>query len=871
VSETWTLNNNDLNFGVHVVNFTGTVIVPQHGPLNPTGNSIFKYLGCYLDSANGGPRLFADSTDNGANNENGLCQTTASAANAVFAGTEYHTQCWWGNAIPNITYYYPESADHCSWACPADGSQPCGGDGGYISVFYDSTKYNPVTGVCTGCSTSVTPVGGGAGGAVTELIEKSVGPYNYIGCYTEATTGRALSNGIFAYDTMTPDTCAANCTGYNYFGIEYGRECYCGNALAAGSVLSPNGDSDCNVPCGGNSTELCGAGGRLTLYKLNGTVTPVPSSSATGPITTPTSTSGPANKATVGPYSYYGCQTEATVGRTLSGATYAYNTMTLESCAANCAGFSMFGVEYGRECYCGNSFTGGSVPAPRTDCSFPCPGDGTELCGAGNRLSVYLLNSTASSSAPSGTTATSTSTSASVSTSISTSTSTSPSTPVSTGPTIKQVVGSYSYYQCQTEATNSRALSALTYASDGMTVEICISTCAGYTYAGVEYGRECYCGNSFNAGSVVAPGRNADCNMVCPGNNMEFCGAGNRLSVYKLRGALVSSSSLTTASTSLTTASTPSTPLTSSASLSASFPPLTSSSLSPTPTPTPSGPSHVKTVGSYIWIGCHTEATNSRALKSGTLINYNTMTVEMCASFCGPTYSMFGVEYGGECYCSNALQAGSVLAPTTDCSMTCGGNSQEYCGAGNRLDVYQQGSTSATSSVDSVTVASSTTSTTSTVISAPSSTSTSISASKSTASTFSTSTTSTQAAAYTGPPVISQGNINFTYYGCLGEPSVGRALPNIIESNSVAMTIERCLGECWQYQFAGVEYGQESVAPYPPTNLNISLLTCMHRCWCANAITTGTSFNQQGCNMPCKGNSSEICGGSIRLSVYQHK
>jgi hypothetical protein len=198
VSETWTLNNNDLNFGVHIVNFTGTVIVPQYGPLNPAGNSIFKYLGCYLDSANGGPRLFADSTDNGVNNENGLCQTTASAANAVFAGTEYHTQCWWGNAIPNITYYYPESADHCSWVCPANGSQPCGGDGGYISVFYDSTKYNPVTGVCTGCSTPVTPVGGGGGGTVIEVIEKSVGPYNYIGCYTEATTGRALSSGIFA-------------------------------------------------------------------------------------------------------------------------------------------------------------------------------------------------------------------------------------------------------------------------------------------------------------------------------------------------------------------------------------------------------------------------------------------------------------------------------------------------------------------------------------------------------------------------------------------------------------------------------------------------------------------------------------------------
>jgi hypothetical protein len=65
------------------------------------------------------------------------------------------------------------------------------------------------------------------------------------------------------------------------------------------------------------------------------------------------------------------------------------------------------------------------------------------------------------------------------------------------------------------------------------------------------------------------------------------------------------------------------------------------------------------------------------------------------------------------------------------------------------------------------------------------------------------------AATYTGPPVISQGNVNFTYLGCLGEPIIGRALPNIIESNAVAMTVERCLKECWQYEFAGVEWSRE--------------------------------------------------------------
>jgi hypothetical protein len=39
----------------------------------------------------------------------------------------------------------------------------------------------------------------------------------------------------------------------------------------------------------------------------------------------------------------------------------------------------MFGVEYGRECYCANTLGAGSVRATnQADCSFTCPGDGTE-------------------------------------------------------------------------------------------------------------------------------------------------------------------------------------------------------------------------------------------------------------------------------------------------------------------------------------------------------------------------------------------------------------------------------------------------------------------------------------------------------------
>lgn len=68
-----------------------------------------------------------------------------------------------------------------------------------------------------------------------------------------------------------------------------------------------------------------------------------------------------------------------------------------------------------------------------------------------------------------------------------------------------------------------------------MTVEYCLKSAktAGYKYAGVEYGRECWVGNAINPSSGNATNQ-ADCDMVCGGNALEFCGAGNRLNLYQL-------------------------------------------------------------------------------------------------------------------------------------------------------------------------------------------------------------------------------------------------------------------------------------------------------------------------------------------------
>jgi hypothetical protein len=208
--------------------------------------------------------------------------------------------------------------------------------------------------------------------------------------------------------------------------------------------------------------------------------------------------------------------------------------MTIEQCMSDCSAYNHFGVEYGGECYCGNVINTGSALATLSDCSFICPGNAYEYCGAGNRLEMYELtslvssssvvqstsskssssstlqststtksssSSAVSSSSTSSVRQTTTSSTKSSSSSLVTSSSTTKASTTSTTTSstaaasqtlgIKNTVGAYSFQGCYTEATNGRALSSASfYDYTAMTLEACAADCVGYTYFGVEYGGE---------------------------------------------------------------------------------------------------------------------------------------------------------------------------------------------------------------------------------------------------------------------------------------------------------------------------------------------------------------------------------------------
>lgn len=52
----------------------------------------------------------------------------------------------------------------------------------------------------------------------------AINAYDYAGCFTEATEGRALTGKVTYDDSMTNERCAATCQGFTWFGTEYGRE-----------------------------------------------------------------------------------------------------------------------------------------------------------------------------------------------------------------------------------------------------------------------------------------------------------------------------------------------------------------------------------------------------------------------------------------------------------------------------------------------------------------------------------------------------------------------------------------------------------------------------------------------------------------------
>ena len=53
-------------------------------------------------------------------------------------------------------------------------------------------------------------------------------------------------------------------------------------------------------------------------------------------------------------------------------------------------GYAAAGVQFGHECWCGSSTSYANANRqPETVCNKPCPGDRSQMCGAGCKMNIY--------------------------------------------------------------------------------------------------------------------------------------------------------------------------------------------------------------------------------------------------------------------------------------------------------------------------------------------------------------------------------------------------------------------------------------------------------------------------------------------------
>ena len=424
--------------------------LPSSRPPVAARDAAFTRLGCFTDGTT--RALSADSKGDDA-----LTVETCAAfcSSYQYFGVEYGRECYCGNDRDVSSVAAPDA--DCSFPCAGDATETCGA--GLRLDLYINNDY-------------VAPAPATSAGAP------------YLGCFVDS-AARVLPDNIVSQDGMTAANCAANCAGYAYFGTQWGRECYCGNTAPEEQAA----ESDCNMPCDGDATQMCGAGMRLSVYGPVGTTPTEPPAESSNPTT-------------VGDFTYEGCYADSIALRVLTGSTTTTDDNTLASCAATCAGYNYFGVEYGTQCFCGMDFDSSNVKLAETECAMKCGGDESLICGDANRLSVYKR---AASDAPSN----------------------------------PKTVGAFTYQSCWTDGVGTRSLTAKSEVLAEMTVEACAAFCDGYAYFGLEYSTECYCSNELAGESADE----ADCSMLCGGSASQWCGGPNRLNLYALNP--VSSSSTT--------------------------------------------------------------------------------------------------------------------------------------------------------------------------------------------------------------------------------------------------------------------------------------------------------------------------------------
>ncbi|CAG8475333.1 7727_t:CDS:2 [Scutellospora calospora] len=194
----------------------------------------------------------------------------------------------------------------------------------------------------------------------------------------------------------------------------------------------------------------------------------------------------------------------------------------------------------------------------------------------------------------------------------------------------------------------------------------------------------------------------------------------------------------------------------------------------------------------------------------------NLMDPGLCIIHCADYfYNFAALTNSNTCRCGNktGLDAYTKLTDSTlinqNCNLTCVGNSSYICGGKNSFTVYN-----VLNSIPSYTVPN-------------------------------------NMSINQKSEIINNLSKDSRYLGCFKESQYcNQRVLNGTSRDLFNMTVSNCLGFCWNngFAYAGLEIGSQ--------------------CFCANNFDSISRLSIEDCSSSCVGNSSEICGGPLVLSIY---
>ncbi|KAI0470505.1 WSC-domain-containing protein [Xylariaceae sp. FL0804] len=555
----WTLNTGDTSNGKQWIQFFCNAVAPQGGPLDGSGNGLYRYVGCAIEN-NPGRQLptMAYSSDNSTNE---MCISACAAKGFAFAGTQYSRECWCGPAPPVAFGNDPD----CNFACTGSIDEICGGNGQFrtggphISTFADNNYFNPnlVTGPgnstttastsSSSTSTTTTSMASPSSGSSTTQMSSAqpsspssttassapptsssstisstshsssslvtlpstpgIGTTSPGPSTSSVPSGPSASSGTTTSSSPTvSSTMGSSTVGSSTMGSSTGASSTMGSSTGTPSTMgsstggsSTGGSSTMGSSTMGSSTMGSSMGGSSTMGSSTMGSSSAGSSTTSSPTAMTTSstttTTIMTTTSTTSTTSTSAAPTISGGGRALTAQSWADDSMTTEACARFCAAYAFFGTEYSRECYCGAALDPSSTLIV-TPINPPPTTPACAMSCAGNRSETCGGPSRLSVYfSPD-------------------------ATKLMGAPRIVDGNANYTYYSCVQEPADGRALAGGVWRDPGMTVPLCLARAAagGYRYAGVEYASECW--------------TNATCSMTCAGSPLTYCGGPGLLDMY---------------------------------------------------------------------------------------------------------------------------------------------------------------------------------------------------------------------------------------------------------------------------------------------------------------------------------------------------